>query len=472
MPLVAQAAGDQGKGVACIGGLGHGAGLGQHKAGVAIGRGKTAVGVQARAAPGLALGAGPLLRGGFQLCPAQAGDVQVAPARAFAVLVPDGLGAVVGEQAGQVGARGQQGLHAPRHFGDDAPVRPGLAWRWHRGAHAADAAFAVGHGAFLFAPGGGGQQQVGIACGGRGGIGVLQHHELGALQGAAHQGLVGQAVRGVGAGNPQQLDLAVGSGLEQLHRRLAGRGGHLGHAPQGGHFGAVLRVGQVAVGAELVGQRAHLAPAHGVGLAGERERPRAGFADLAAGQVQVDEGGVVVGAAYRLVQALAIQAERGAAAGRACVHARKPACGLQQLGRGNAAVLLHHGGRGVLHLGGQGVPALGVRGDEGLVHPALLQHAAQHAVVQPHVRARLQRQVQVGQLGGVGAARVAHDDAQLRVGALGVFDAPEHDGVRPGRVGAGDEQRGRVGQVLVAGRGRVGAQRGLVARHGAAHAQA
>ncbi len=181
VPLVAQAAGDQRKGVACVGGLGHGARLGQHKAGAAVGGGKAAVGVQACAALGLALGAGPLLRGGFQLCPAQAGDVQVAPARAFAVLVPDGLGAVVGEQAGQVGPRGQQGLHAPRHFGDDAPVRPGLTGRRHCGAHAADAAFTVGHGAFFFAPGGGGQQQVGIACGGRGGIGVLQHYELGAL---------------------------------------------------------------------------------------------------------------------------------------------------------------------------------------------------------------------------------------------------------------------------------------------------
>jgi hypothetical protein len=75
-------------------------------------------------------------------------------------------------------------------------------------------------------------------------------------------------------------------GLEQFHRGEAGLGGHVRHAPQARDFGAMLGVGQVAVRREQVGQAADLAPAHGVGLAGQRERAAAGLADLAGGEVQ------------------------------------------------------------------------------------------------------------------------------------------------------------------------------------------
>jgi hypothetical protein len=62
------------------------------------------------------------------------------------------------------------------------------------------------------------------------------------------------------------------------------------------------------VAAEQVGHAADLAPAHGVGLAGQRERAGAGLADLPGGQVQVDQRGVLGRAAAGLVQALAVQA--------------------------------------------------------------------------------------------------------------------------------------------------------------------
>ena len=264
--------------------------------------------------------------------------------------------------------------------------------------------------------------------------------------------------------------MPVGGGLEHFDGCLARLGRDAGHAPERGDLGAVLWVGQVAVRAELVGQRPYLAPAHGVGLAGERQRPRARPADLTAGQVQVDEGGVVVRAVGGLVQALAVQAERGQAGARAFLHSGKPARGLQQVGRGNAAMPLDGLGRGLGHERGQAHPALGARGDEILVEPALLDHAAQHAVVEPHVRAGPEREVQVGYLGAVRAARVADDDPERGVGALGVLYAPKQYRVRPGRVGAADEQRGGLCDVLVAGGRCVGAQRGLVAGHGAAHA--
>ena len=96
----------------------------------------------------------------------------------------------------------------------------------------------------------------------------------------------------------------------------------------------------------------------------------------------------------------------------------------------------------------------------------------QQAVEQRHVRAGLQRQIDISDFGGVGAARVADDDFQRRIGRLRVFNAPEQNGVRKRRVAAGDEQALGVFQVVVAGGRRIGPQRLFVARDGAAHAQA
>ncbi|EXI73706.1 MAG: hypothetical protein AW07_02392 [Candidatus Accumulibacter sp. SK-11] len=112
-------------------------------------------------------------------------------------------------------------------------------------------------------------------------------------------------MRRVGADDPQGLDLAVGRCLEHLDSGLAWRGRHVANAPQSGHFGAVLGIAQVSVRAEQVGEASYLAPAHCVRLAGQRQRSGAGPADLPAGQVQVDQRGVLVSAAGALVQALA-----------------------------------------------------------------------------------------------------------------------------------------------------------------------
>ena len=130
------------------------------------------------------------------------------------------------------------------------PVVPRLAGRSDRRPHPADAAFAVGHCAGLFAPGGGGQQQVGIVAAGRGGKGLLHDHQLSTLQRAAHRRLVGHGLGRVGAGNPECLDLAVGGGLKHLDGGLARFFGNRRHAPERGDFRAVRRVGQIAVGTQ------------------------------------------------------------------------------------------------------------------------------------------------------------------------------------------------------------------------------
>ena len=470
VPLIAQAAGGQAEGVTRLALLGRGLPGVRGKTGAAIGGGEHAVFVQAGLARGGSLRQWPLLGAcRFEHVPRQTGDVQIAPSGALAVLIPHRLGALVG-MLGGVGeqrrlAGAQAGLQLVCKLHRNGPVVARLAGGGHGRAHAGDAAFAVGHRASLLAPGGGGQQQVGIGTGGGGGKGFLHHHKLGALQCAAHGGLVWHALRGVGAGNPQRLDLAIGGGLEHLHGRLARFGWHIGHAPERSYFGAVLGVGQVAVGAEQIGKATHFAPAHGVGLAGQAERARAGLADLCGGQVQVDERCVLGRAAAALVQALAVQAERG-------FGLRKPLGGGGQVGHAETAGLRHTLGRVVAYQGLERVKARGVCGDVLGVRPSLPQHQVQHAVEQHHVAAGLEGQEQVGHAGGVGAARVGHDDLHAGVGGARVFNAAEQDGVRPCRVAAHDEQALCVLHVVVARGRRIGAQGLLVARHRAAHAQA
>ena len=106
------------------------------------------------------------------------------------------------------------------------------------------------------------------------------------------------------------------------------------------------------------------------------------------------------------------------------------------------------------------------------VEPAFPQHHVQHAVEERDVAAGLDRQVQVGDGGGLGAARIDDDDLQRRVGAARVLDAAKQDRVRERGVRAGDEERRRVREVVVAARRRVGAERRLVAGDRARHAQA
>jgi len=113
-----------------------------------------------------------------------------------------------------------------------------------------------------------------------------------------------------------------------------------------------------------------------------------------------------------------------------------------------------------------------VGGDGVAVDPLFPQHHVQHGVEQRDIGARQDGEMQVGLVGGVGAARVDHHQLQIRVGLLRRLDAAEQDRVRIRRVGAGDENRAGVVDVVVAARRRIHAQRGLVARHRRRHAQA
>ena len=72
---------------------------------------------------------------------------------------------------------------------------------------------------------------------------------------------------------------------------------------------AMLGIAELHVRGQHVGEAADLAPAHGVRLAGDRERPHAGLADAARRQMAVDDGVDLVGAGDRLVDALAVDGD-------------------------------------------------------------------------------------------------------------------------------------------------------------------
>ena len=70
-------------------------------------------------------------------------------------------------------------------------------------------------------------------------------------------------------------------------------------APEALHAVAMLGILDIHMRGEHVGEAADLAPAHGVGLAGDRERPHARPADAAGGEMAVDDGVDLVGARRR-----------------------------------------------------------------------------------------------------------------------------------------------------------------------------
>jgi hypothetical protein len=197
---------------------------------------------------------------------------------------------------------------APRDFADDPPVRPRLARRFQERALAREAALGIGHRAVLFTPGAGRQQHMRIGRGIGGAHAVGNDDELALRQRLAHAVGVRQAHGGIGGHDPQRLDFAFAHGAEQVHGLQAGFLRDIRAVPEAPHAVHVAGV-EIHVRRQLVREPADLAPAHGVGLARDRERPHARSADAPREQVAVDDGVDLVGAAGGLIDALRIDAD-------------------------------------------------------------------------------------------------------------------------------------------------------------------
>ncbi len=349
--------------------------------------------------------------------------------------------------------------------GDDPPVRPGLARGVGGLPHQRQIALRVDHHALGLGPHGGRQHHIGV----RMGLGLREHvlrdDELGRLQPLDDRPAVGDRGDGVGADDPARLDVPVRHLPEHLDGALAGP-----VRPQRARLQSpqLLDEGPVPVHQRraLAGQArphvAHLAAAHRVGLAGERERAAAGAADRPGRQMQVDQCVGVPGAMGALVQA------HGPAA-HPVARGRYPLRGPAQ------AVLRYPGdlrdGRGrivpeeVRHR----LPALGVLGDELRVDGAVLDQQVQQAVQQRQIRTGRDLKEQIGLGRGRGAPWIDHDQLGAR---LDPFHHPqEEDRMAVGHVRADDEEDVGMLEVLIRAGRAVRAQRQLVAAARARHAQ-
>ncbi len=119
---------------------------------------------------------------------------------------------------------------------------------------------------------------------------ILHHNQLALLQCAADARQIRHARGGVGADDPDRLNLTPVDRVEHADGVVADLGNYRARrqAPDGFHVGALFVVGDRSLAGQQVAHIADIAPAHGVGLAGQTEGPRAGFADTACRQVQVD----------------------------------------------------------------------------------------------------------------------------------------------------------------------------------------
>jgi hypothetical protein len=70
---------------------------------------------------------------------------------------------------------------------------------------------------------------------------ILEHDELGAREGGAHEPLVRQRLGRVRAGDPDRLHLAAGHRLEHLDGRLPGTRRQIRHAPERRDFWRAMR---------------------------------------------------------------------------------------------------------------------------------------------------------------------------------------------------------------------------------------
>ncbi len=356
--------------------------------------------------------------------------------------------------------------HRARHLRDDPPVGHRLPGRVRGRPGQREVALAVDEDALRLRPHRARQDDVGVGV--RLGVGehVLRDDELGGLETLDDRTAVGDRGDRVGADDPAGLDLPVGHLPEHLDGALPDA--VLPQCPRR-QLPHVLGERPLLVHEHRPLPRQtrahvpHLAPAHGVGLTGEGERPGAGTADRPRRQMQIDQGVGVPGAVCGLVE------PHGPAA-----HP-PPARLADQPGGGPQLVLRDPGdlrdrGRGVVgEEPGQGLPALGVRGHELRVGvPALVQQM-QQTVQQRQVGPRPDLQEQIGLRRGRGPSRI--DDDQLGARLDPLHHPQEEDRMAVGHVRPDDEKGIRLIEVLVRPGRPVRPQRQLVAGARARHAQ-
>ena len=354
--------------------------------------------------------------------------------------------------------------HCGGDLADQLPIGPRLSGRRNTTLHQRQVALGVDHHTVGLRPQRRRQHHVGIAVGGGIGVGVLRDDEFSRLEPGDHAGAVGHGGHRIGADDPAGLDVARG----HLRKHVDGAAIHLG--ADRARFQAPHRLDERPVRGRdhgaLTGQSGphvtHFAPAHRVGLAGQRQRAATRPADGAGSEVQVADGVGVPGAVGALVQPHCPQ--RHPLAGLSDHRCRGADIDLGQTGEfGDPRRRIV--GEEFRHRR----PALGVRRDEIGVDIAGFHQQMQQTVQQRKIGAGPELKVQVGLLRGCGAPRV--DDYQLGAGPQPVGHPQEQDRMAVGHIGADDEEQVSAIDVVVGARRPVSTERLFVSRCRAGHAQ-
>ena len=294
---------------------------------------------------------------------------------------------------------------------------------------------------------------------------VFRHHEADRACAAprARRG-ARQRHRRIGRHHPQRLDLAALDRLEHLHGLEAFALRHVRRAPEAADAIDVGRR-EIHMRGELIGEPADLAAAHGIGLAGERERPHARLADAAGGEMAIDDGGDLVGALRRLVHALRkagddvrrraeqVEETRDVGLGKPGGLRR---CGQVRRDLARARERVRQAGR--------------MRIDIFVIERQRIGEMHQQAAEQRGVHAGRDGQEQVGIFRGRGAARVDHDDLGAARALVGDHALVQHR-MAPGGVGADQNDEIGVVEILIGARHGVGAEGAAMAGDRRRHAQ-
>ena len=237
-----------------------------------------------------------------------------------------------------------------------------------------------------------------------------------------------------------------------------------GRAPEILDNAPVLRVLDLHMRREHVGEAADFTSAHRVRLAGYGERSRARLADPASRQMAVDDRIDLVGPRRRLVDTLAVDSDHASRPGEEVVERGKIAGG--ELRRGGCRFKAESA-----RLGKRRVEPDRMGADVVLIHAACLGKMREQSGEQRDVRAGREAQMQVGGVGRRGRARIDGDD--LRSALLPRRHEPlVKDGVAPGEIGADEHNEIGELEILVQARHGVRAERPSVAGDRRSHAEA
>ncbi len=316
-------------------------------------------------------------------------------------------------------------------FGNDPPIGFGIAVTRNGGAEALDAAFGVGLDAVGFAPGGGGEDDVGHL----GGLGEedVDHYEVV----ESFEGLFAVVLIGVGDDGVFAVDE---HGVDAVFFRSAEvEGGDLGHGIAKIQVGLLVEFLEFFVelgiddGLEagvVVGDRPTVARALDVVLATHRVDAGALLAEVAGEEGEVAERLDVINAADVLGDAEGVV--DGSELGRAI-----PEGGLFDIVGGDFANFGSPGGREFPEVGFEGFVVGAAIGDEFGVGESFPHDDVGHGEEEGDIGSDANGKVEMGELGEAGSARVGDDE--LGSFGEGFFEAGGGDGVALGHVGADGE---------------------------------